>query len=289
MASHTYPSDSPWFAPAKLNLFLHITGRRADGYHELQTVFQLLDHGDRLYFTPRGDGVIRRTAGPAAIAETEDIVIQAATALKTASGCGLGADIRVEKIIPVGGGLGGGSSDAATTLIALNRLWNLGFAPDELASIGLKLGADVPVFVRGHSAWAEGVGEKLRPITLPEVWYLVVTPAVHVSTKEIFSAPELKRDSPRITPEDFLAGAGRNDCEAVTCARYPEVKRALDWLRRLDTGGPARMSGTGASVFASFAGREQAEAAKSRLPQEWRAFVARGLNRSPLAGIIRAA
>lgn len=281
-----YTADHAWLAPAKLNLFLHVTGRRADGYHNLQTVFQFVDFCDRLFFTPRGDGVIRRIEGPSHIAEDQDLVLRAASALQTASGCGLGADIRLEKNIPVGAGLGGGSSDAATTLTALNQLWNLGFTPDELARIGLKLGADVPVFVRGHAAWAEGVGERLRPLDLSEPWYLVLTPPVHVSTAEIFSAPELHRDTAAMTAEQFLAAGGHNDCEPVTCARYPQVKQALEWLRRF---GPARMSGTGASIFLDFATRAQAEAVKAQVPPEWRSFVARGLNRSPLAGIMRAA
>lgn len=280
MSTAPYIADHAWLAPAKLNLFLHVTGRRADGYHHLQTVFQFVDFSDRLFFTPRGDSIIRRTAGPAHIAEDQDLVLRAARALQAASGCSLGADICLEKNIPVGAGLGGGSSDAATTLTALNRLWNLGFTPDELACIGLKLGADVPVFVRGRAAWAEGVGERLRPLDLPEPWYLVLTPPVHVSTAEIFSAPELQRSTAAITVEQFLAVGGHNDCEPVTCARYPQVKQALDWLRRF---GPARMSGTGASIFLDFATRQQAEAVKVQMPPEWQAFVARGLNLSPLA------
>lgn len=282
MSAAPYTTEFAWPAPAKLNLFLHVTGRRADGYHELQTVFQFVDIADRLFFTPRGDGVIRRIKGPAHIAEDQDIVLRAARALQNACGCTLGADIRLEKNIPVGAGLGGGSSDAATTLIALSQLWNLGFTPDELARIGLKLGADVPVFVRGRAAWAEGVGERLRPLDLPEPWYLVVTPPVHVSTAEIFAAPELHRDTPVITAEQFLAEGGRNDCEPITCARYPQVKQALEWLRRF---GPARMSGTGASIFLDFASRKQAEAVKTQVPPEWPSFVARGLNLSPLTKV----
>ena len=287
MTQTPFTTEFPWPAPAKINLFLHVTGRRADGYHLLQTVFQFLDYGDSLFFTPRGDGVIRRVEGPQSIPETQDLAVRAAQAIKAASGCNLGADISVTKRIPVGGGLGGGSSDAATTLVALNRLWNLGFTMDELASIGVRLGADVPVFVRGLAAWAEGVGERLRPLPgLPEPWYLVVTPPVQVHTADIFNAPELPRDRQPITPEAFLGGVGQNDCEAVTCARHPEVKEALDWLRRF---GPARMSGTGASVFLACASRAEARGIQEQVPLQWHTFVAAGLNQSPLLGIMRAA
>lgn len=282
MSNVPFTTEFPWPAPAKLNLFLHVTGRRPDGYHNLQTVFQFLDFGDSLFFVPRGDGVIRRSNGVDQIPEDEDLVIRAARALKSASGAGLGADISVTKRIPMGGGLGGGSSDAATTLVALNRLWNLGFPIDELASIGLKLGADVPVFVRGLASWAEGVGEHLRPLNLPEPHYLVVTPPVAVSTGEIFSAPELPRGSEPITAEAFLGGEGRNDCEAVTCARYPLVKEALDWLRQF---GAARMSGTGASVFLACPSRAEARSLQDQVPKEWHSFVAAGLNQSPLKAI----
>jgi 4-diphosphocytidyl-2-C-methyl-D-erythritol kinase len=286
MSAAPYTAGHAWLAPAKLNLFLHITGRRSNGYHELQTVFQFLDFCDRLFFTPRGDGIIRRIEGPTHIPENQDLVLRAAHALQDASGCTLGADIRLQKHIPVGAGLGGGSSDAATTLVALSQLWNLGFTPDELARIGLQLGADVPVFVRGRAAWAEGIGESLRPIVLPEPWFVVITPPVHVSTAEIFNAAELRRDSPTIAVEDFLAGHSRNDCEAVTCARYPQVRQALDWLRQH---GAARMSGTGASVFLACESPTQAESLRAQTPQPWQVFVARGLNQSPLAGIMRAA
>lgn len=279
MSSVPFTTEFPWPAPAKLNLFLHVTGRRADGYHNLQTVFQFLDFGDSLFFVPRGDGVIRRSNGPEGVPEEQDLVVRAAHALKKASGAGLGADISVTKRIPMGGGLGGGSSDAATTLVALNRLWNLGFTTDELASIGLKLGADVPVFVRGVAAWAEGVGEHLRPLNLPEPHYLVVTPPVAVSTGEIFSAPELPRATEPITAEAFLGGEGQNDCEAVTCARYPLVKEALTWLRQF---GDARMSGTGSSVFLACPSRAEARSIQDQVPKDWHAFVAAGLNQSPL-------
>jgi 4-diphosphocytidyl-2-C-methyl-D-erythritol kinase len=279
MTHAPFSSEFPWPAPAKLNLFLHVTDRRADGYHNLQTVFQFLDFGDSLFFTPRGDGVIRRADEVAGIPEAQDLAVRAAQALKAASGCDLGADIRLTKRIPLGGGLGGGSSDAATTLVALNRLWNLGFKIDELASIGLKLGADVPVFVRGSAAWAEGVGEHLRPVVLPEPYYLVIKPPVQVSTAEIFAAPELRRDHAPIGLEDFLAGNAGNDCEAVTCARYQQVAEALAWLRRY---GDACMSGTGASVFLACATRAEARALQDTVPARWHSFVAAGLNQSPL-------
>ncbi|MFA5938476.1 MAG: 4-(cytidine 5'-diphospho)-2-C-methyl-D-erythritol kinase [Sinimarinibacterium sp.] len=274
-----FTADFAWPAPAKLNLFLHITGRRADGYHELQTVFQFLDHGDRLYFVPRGDSEIRRTAGPAAVRPEQDLVVRAARVIQRASGCVLGADIRVDKRIPLGAGLGGGSSDAATTLVALNRLWNLGFTVDELAELGMGLGADVPVFVRGQAAWAESIGERLTPIDLPEPWFVVVVPDVHVNTAEIYSAPELSRDCPRIELAEFLAGQTRNVFEPVTTRHHPEVGEALDWLRRF---GGARMSGTGASVFLACASADAARAIAAQLPRGWTHLVARGLNRSPL-------
>lgn len=276
-------AEFPWPAPAKLNLFLHVVSRRDDGYHRLQTLFQFLDHGDSLFFVPRGDGVVNRISGPSDIPVEQDLAIRAALTLKQASGCNLGADIRVEKRLPVGGGLGGGSSNAATTLVALNRLWNLGFPIDELAQLGLQLGADVPVFVRGVAAWAEGLGEKLTPVTLPEPWFLVVTPPVAVSTAEIFRAPELRRDHPPVTLADHLAGRTSNVCEPVTCARHPEVRAALEWLNRH---APARMTGTGASVFAAFAERGSATQLLRELPQGWHGFVARGCNRSPLLDVV---
>lgn len=282
--AHPFTADYPWPAPAKLNLFLHVTGRRPNGYHELQTVFQFLDYGDSLYFQARGDGVCRRSEGPLAIPAEQDLVVRAARLLSRISGAGLGADIRVVKRIPVGGGLGGGSSDAATTLVALNRLWNLGLPFDELAQIGARLGADVPVFVRAHAAWAEGIGERLWPIELPEPWYLVVTPPVHVPTAEIFAAPELRRNMQRIDVAQFKAGAATNVCEPVTRVRYPQVDAVLDWLARH---GPARMSGTGGSCFLAFEQLRDAERLRHTVPGEWSAFVARGLNRSPLADIMR--
>lgn len=274
-------AEFPWPAPAKLNLFLHVVGRRADGYHELQTVFQFVDHGDTLFFRPRGDGVCVRENEIPGIPQEQDLAVRAALLLSQASGCGLGADIRVEKRLPIGGGLGGGSSNAATTLVALNRLWNLGFTRDELANVGLKLGADVPVFVHGHASFAEGVGERLSTLELPEPWFLVVTPPVAVSTREIFEAPELRRDTPRITARQYRAGSvTRNDCEPVTRARYPLVDEAM---QRLSKFAGTRMTGTGASVFAAFASRPEALMARSAMPAGWNSFIARGLNESPLS------
>jgi 4-diphosphocytidyl-2-C-methyl-D-erythritol kinase len=270
-----------WPAPAKLNLFLHVTGRRPDGYHELQTLFQIIDLADELDFDVRADGVVRRVSGPAGIDAGQDLVVRAARRLQEAAGTPLGVDIALRKRIPLQGGLGGGSSDAATTLVALNLLWGLGFTVDRLAGLGLALGADVPVFVRGRTAWGEGVGELLSPVDLPERWYAVVRPDAAVSTAEVFQAPELTRNSPAITIRGFLQAGGRNDCAPVVAARYPEVRRALDWLGRR---GDARLTGTGSCVFASFADREGAEAALAGLPEAWQGFVARGLNRSPLQG-----
>jgi 4-diphosphocytidyl-2-C-methyl-D-erythritol kinase len=280
-----FTTEFAWPAPAKLNLFLHVTGRRDDGYHELQTLFQFVDLADTLYFTPRGDGEFNCAGRPAGVAEQDDLVLRAAQALRQASGAfNLGADIRVDKRIPLGSGLGGGSSNAATTLIALDRLWNLGLPNDEIARIGLSLGADVPVFVRGLSAWAEGIGERLRPVVIDEPSYLIITPPVAVSTAEIFNAPELPRDHFPIEFSDFLAGHGRNDCEAATCARYPAVREALAWLR--ERAPRAMMSGTGASVFAAFPERQAAETLAQQVPAGWPAFVVQGCNRSPLLDAI---
>lgn len=272
-------SEAVWLAPAKLNLFLHITGQRADGYHTLQTVFQFLDIADqvRLRVTPGGE--IRRITPLENITPDQDLSVRAARLLQTEAGVTRGVDISIEKRLPMGGGLGGGSSDAATVLVALNRLWDIGFSEDRLADLGLQLGADVPVFVRGWSAWAEGVGEQLSPITLPEPWYLVLVPPVTVSTAEIFPAAELTRHTPPIRIPDFLSGAGGNDCEAVVRGRYPVVGQFLDWLSQF---GQARLTGTGACVFAAFPEREDAQHALAQLPDSWRGFIARGCNKSPL-------
>jgi 4-diphosphocytidyl-2-C-methyl-D-erythritol kinase len=276
-----------WSAPAKLNLMLHVVGRRADGYHELQTVFQLINLRDRIEIRVRDDGVVSRPQGPAEVPESEDLVVRAARALKQATGTPLGADIAVKKSIPMGGGLGGGSSDAATTLLALNQMWQTGLNSAQIAEIGVKLGADVPVFAAGRSAWAEGVGEKLTPVSLGEgAWYVVVFPGVAVPTAAVFQAAELTRNSPPTTMRGFLETGGRNDCEAVVRARFPAVAEALDWLARH---GAARLTGTGSCVFAKFSRVEDAERVAARVPDEWRAFVARGLDQSPLLDELRAA
>jgi len=268
-----------WPAPAKLNLFLHVTGRRADGYHDIQTVFQLVDLADRLHFTPRTDAQIRRVDGPADVAPEADLAVRAARALQSACRLDRGVDIRLEKYIPVQGGLGGGSSDAATTLVALNEIWGLRLAPSVLAELGLELGADVPFFVRGETAWGEGVGERLTPLELPERHFAIVFPGVGISTAEVFQAPELTRKTPETTIRGFLKAGGRNDCEPVVTGRSPEVRRALAWLA---SRGEAQMTGTGSCVFAAFGDRGSAQAALDGLPPEWRGFVARGLGRSPL-------
>ena len=271
--------ETLWPAPAKLNLFLHVTGRRADGFHELQTIFQLVDLCDSIGITLRDDEKIHRVGGLAGVPEDEDLTVRAARALKLAANADSGATLRVIKRIPTGGGLGGGSSDAATTLLALNRLWSCGLPRAELARIGLALGADVPVFVQGSSAWAEGVGDVLTPTELPPRWFLIIHPRVAVATREVFQAPELTRNSPRLTMRAALDRGGRNDCEAVVRARFPEVARAFEWLERW---APARLTGTGSCLFASFANSAEAERVAARVPDEWTAFVAQGLNVSPM-------
>ncbi|MBF8269258.1 MAG: 4-diphosphocytidyl-2-C-methyl-D-erythritol kinase [Gammaproteobacteria bacterium] len=269
-----------WPAPAKLNLFLHVVGRRPDGYHLLQTVFQFLDFADELDFHIRPDRGINLSSNYHHIEPDQDLIVRAARHLQEYSGSKRGVDITVRKQLPFGGGLGGGSSNAATTLVALNQLWELGLAVDQLAAIGLQLGADVPVFVRGQTAWAEGVGEKLTPINLPEPWFLVANPGVTVSTAEIFNAPDLTRTTPAITIRAFLAGTVvHNDCEAVVRKTYPKVANLLNWMEET---APARMTGTGACGFSAYATREQAEATLTALPAPWWGFVARGRNQSPL-------
>ncbi len=268
-----------WPAPAKINLFLHITGRRADGYHLLQTVFQFVDCCDELGFAVREDGVIRRLTEVDGVAEIDDLTVRAARSLQQLTATPLGVDIRINKQLPMGGGLGGGSSDAATTLVALNQLWGLGLSVDQLAELGLKLGADVPVFVRGHAAWAEGVGENLQPIELDEPWFVVLVPPCHVSTAEVFAIPELTRDAQSLKMPAFLEGQGQNVCEEVVRKHYPDVDKAMNWLSQYSQ---PRMSGTGACVFAPFADKADAYRVLQQLPAEWSGFVAKGLNRSPL-------
>ncbi|HXA99609.1 MAG TPA: 4-(cytidine 5'-diphospho)-2-C-methyl-D-erythritol kinase [Steroidobacteraceae bacterium] len=277
------PSRSVWPAPAKLNLFLHILGRRPDGYHELQTCFQFVDLCDEISIETRADGLIRRAVEIPGLPAEADLCIRAAKALQSASGATLGADISLAKKIPVGGGLGGGSSDAATCLIALNHLWGLHWPREKLAAIGLKLGADVPVFVHGRVAWAEGVGERLTPLYPPlaptEANYLILKPNVFVSTAAVFQDPELTRNSAPITIHGFLASGGRNDCLGVVRRRYPEVAHALDWLSVF---GSARLTGTGACVFLACENKDLAQEILRKVPPEFEGFLARGLNDSPL-------
>lgn len=274
---------SVWPAPAKLNLFLHITGRRADGYHTLQSVFQFLDCADLIHLRIGADGAIHLLTPLPGVAPEQDLTVRAARLLQAEAGVAAGVDIQIDKRLPLGGGLGGGSSDAATVLVALNRLWGLDWSEERLAELGLRLGADVPVFVRGQAAWAEGIGELLTPIDLPEPWFVVLVPPVTVSTAEIFSAPELTRDTPPIRIPAFLSGGAGNDCEPVVRARYPLVGQYLDWLSQF---GRARLTGTGACVFAAFPERRAAQQVLEQLPDGWRGFVARGRNRSPLQQVL---
>lgn len=272
-------------APAKLNLFLHVTGRRADGYHTLQTLFRFIDLQDTLHFSLREDGIVRRTNAVEGVAEEQDLCVRAARLLQSETGFALGVDITVEKLIPMGGGLGGGSSDAATTLIALNRLWSLGLTRERLMQLGLRLGADVPVFVFGENAFAEGVGERLQACPLPDAWYVVLFPPVQVPTAQIFAHPELTRNAVSITmralSERQLCDERqfRNDLQPVVCDLYPEVARYLGWL---DGFGKAMMTGSGACVFAEFNNRNQAEAVIKQLPAGMRGVAAQGLARHPL-------
>jgi len=260
---------------------LRIVGQRSDGYHLLQTVFQFLDFGDSLRFRVREDGVIKRIGNVAGVPQEEDLVVRAARLLQRRCEIPLGVEIELQKRLPMGGGLGGGSSDAATALLVLNRLWCAAMSTQQLALLGLTLGADVPVFVHGQAAWAEGVGEQLQPLELPEPWYLVLTPACSVPTADIFSNTELTRDSPRIRIRDFLAGSVENDCLRVVLRGYPEVSRA--W-RRLSQFAAPRLTGTGSCIFAEFESEASASEVAAQLSQEYQAFVARGLNRSPLLG-----
>lgn len=268
-----------WPAPAKINRFLHVTGRRADGYHELQTLFQFVDRADSLSFATRDDGRIRRTSELANVPPEADLVVRAATLLRDHGGIRDGADIAVDKCLPLGGGLGGGSSNAATTLVALNVLWGLDLPVDELAALGLALGADVPVFVRGVAAFAEGVGEVLTPFELPEPALVVVTPDCAVSTARVFADADLTRHTPRLKMHALSLDRTHNDCEPVTRRLYPEVGAAMDWLAAF---APVRMSGTGASVFAMFDQPSRAAEVAALVPAGWRAFAGRCLNRSPL-------
>jgi len=268
-----------WPAPGKLNLFLHIVGRRADGYHLLQTAFQFIDLCDELRFWCRADGVIERVGEVAGVPAASDLALRAARALATRCGVARGVGIELLKRLPVQGGVGGGSSDAATVLVALNRLWGLGQTVDTLSELALRLGADVPVFVQGLAAWAEGIGERLTPAAFPTHIYLLVRPDVTVATAEVFQAPDLTRDSPVITMPGFLAAGGRNDFEPVIRRRYPAVAEALEWLGQF---APARLTGSGSCVYAAMSDERSASEALARLPARWHGHVVRGLNRSPL-------
>jgi len=266
-------------APAKINLFLHVVGQREDGYHLLQSVFRLLDRHDTIRLRPTADGIIRRLDGPADLPAEHDLCVRAAMLLQTETGCRRGVEIRLDKCIPMGGGLGGGSSDAATVLLALNRLWELHLPRSRLQEIGLKLGADVPVFVFGQNAWAEGIGEQLQPVALQPAWYVVLTPPVNISTAQIFASRELTRNTIPSTIAAFSNGFGHNDLEPVVSRAYPVVASCLEWLGKF---GDARMSGSGASVFAAFADEAEAYRVFALKQQEIGGFVAKGLDMHPL-------
>jgi 4-diphosphocytidyl-2-C-methyl-D-erythritol kinase len=273
-----------WPAPGKLNLFLHVVGRRADGYHSLQTAFQFIDLSDECRFWRRPPGAIERLRDLPGVPAETDLCIRAARLLASRAPGPVGVAIDVHKRLPMQGGVGGGSSDAATVLVALNELWRLRLPAEELAAMGLALGADVPVFVQGQAAWGEGVGELLTPVDFPEAIYLLVRPDTTVGTAEVFKAPELTRDSPPIKIRDFLLTGGRNDCEPVVRRRFPAVAEALDWLGQF---GPARLTGTGSCVFAAMPDEAQARDVLGRLPGRWTGYVVRGLNRSPLLDRLR--
>lgn len=271
--------ESAWPAPAKLNLFLHVVGRRPDGYHLLQTVFRFVDWGDILHFAPRQDGRVVLVNPIPGVPQDTDLTVRAARLLQQETGCTQGVDISLEKYLPMGGGLGGGSSDAGTVLLALNHLWELGLGREQLQTLGLALGADVPVFVGGQNAFAEGVGEILTPVVLPESWYVILVPPVSVSTTSIFQSPELRRDTPVRDLGNWQPEQWRNDLEPVVSAMYPEVAEYLAWLK---TRGGGRMTGSGACVFAELPNRDEAEALFSQLPEGWRGRVAQGLPQHPL-------
>lgn len=266
-------------APAKLNLFLHIVGRRADGYHLLQSVFRLIDRHDTLHLRITDDGNIRRPGEVAGVSEEQDLCVRAALLLQQHTGCRAGVEIRLEKHLPMGGGLGGGSSDAATVLLALNRLWRLDLPRSELLALALRLGADVPIFVFGRNAWAEGIGEELQPIALAAAWYVVLTPAAHVATAQVFASKELTRDTNPAKMAAFFKGYGHNDLEPVVCRQYPAVASALEWLKQF---GDARMSGSGASVFLECDSEAEAQRVFALKPEQVAGFVAQGLDQHPL-------
>ena len=269
-----------WPAPAKLNLFLHVVGRREDGYHLLQTVFRFIDLADTLRFEPRDDGRIVLATPTPGVPPEQDLVVRAATALKVDAGGTAGATIYLEKRIPMGGGLGGGSSDAATTLLALNELWGCGLSREDLQKIGLPLGADVPIFIHGRNAFAEGIGECFTDVVVPDACYLLTMPAVAVPTPAIFRSPDLKRDTPAIDPAAWQDGFGHNDLEPVACALFPEVARHLAELRLF---GAARMTGSGACCFVPFSNPDDAKAALARMPADMQGRVVNGLAEHPLS------
>ena len=276
-----------WPAPAKLNRFLHITGRRADGFHNLQTIFQFIDFCDELDFTLRDDGEITLLNAVEGVADQDNLVVRAAMLLQQHSGTQTGVDIAIRKILPMGGGLGGGSSDAATVLVALNQLWQTGLSQQALMQLGLQLGADVPVFVHARAVWAEGVGEKFTDVALDEAWFCVIVPAVNVATAAIFADAELTRDSRPVNLQDFIDGNTGNDCQAVVCQHYPQVELVLSWMREHIDQQPgciikSQMTGTGACVFAGFRTQQDAVEIKQQLPEGWTALVAQGQNQSPL-------
>lgn len=274
---------SDCLAPAKLNLFLHVTGRRADGYHLLQTAFRLLDWGDRLDFTCRDDGRILRATDLPGVPPDTDLTVRAARLLQQETACSAGAEIAIRKQLPMGGGLGGGSSDAATTLIALNHLWGTGLDSTALQALGLRLGADVPFFIHGRDAFAEGVGERFQPLTLAPAWYVILSPEVSVPTAEIFSAKDLTRDTPPIKIADFTTSTTRNDLQDIACRRYPEVGEAIDWLAQF---APARMTGSGACVFAQVDSEAEAQHITEHCPAHWKAWKAASLAQHPLRCLI---
>ncbi|MCP5420568.1 MAG: 4-(cytidine 5'-diphospho)-2-C-methyl-D-erythritol kinase [Gammaproteobacteria bacterium] len=271
--------DAPWPAPAKLNRFLHIVGRRHDGYHLLQTLFHLLDYGDELKFVFHDDADIQRRGAMSGVSADDDLTVRAARLLQTTCGIATGVTIHLDKRTPMGGGLGGGSSDAATVLVALNHYWRTGLSTEQLAELGLRLGADVPVFIQGRTAWAEGIGEILTPVELEETWFAVLVPNCQVATGSIFNDPKLTRDSEPITISDFIAGRSGNDCEGVVYRRYPVIAAAAQWLSGF---AQARLTGTGACLFAAFPERSAAQRVIAQLPAEISGFVAQGLNHSPL-------
>ena len=280
---NTMDWTSEWPAPAKLNLFLHVVGRRPDGYHLLQTVFRFIECADYLRFAPRADGEIVLATPTPGVAEEADLTVRAARLLQAHTGCRQGASITLRKHLPMGGGLGGGSSDAATVLLALNHLWQTGLPRSELERIGLALGADVPVFVHGRNCFAEGVGERFIDLELPAATYLILHPAAHVPTAAIFGAATLCRDTLPLDPSQWRPGIGHNDLEPVACAAFPPVAAALDWLRGFAP--EAMMTGSGACVFAAFADPAAAQAVFDQRPSGWRGWVARGLAQHPLAEI----